>query len=154
LKNYVYNTINDASATNMNKMLKAQMLATALDVWFSGPGWRSTKIGNVKPPSTFLSHNHLGTFEMDTTAICPMVDNLSTGTASCKNGNPSTDAVAAGALPASPMSMQAILDYAATVPPFNGSTSNSIWYAGDRTKQEILKNVFDQFNNQLAFGSF
>lgn len=154
LKNYVYNTINDASATNMNKMLKAQMLATALDVWFSGPGWRSTKIGNVKPPSTFLSHNNLGTFEMDTTAICPMVDNLSTGTASCKNGNPSTDAVAAGALPASPMSMQAILDYAATVPPFNGSTSNSIWYAGDRTKQEILKNVFDQFNNQLAFGSF
>jgi hypothetical protein len=23
-----------------------------------------------------------------------------------------------------------------------------------RTKQEILKNIFDQFNNQLAFGSF
>jgi hypothetical protein len=28
------------------------------------------------------------------------------------------------------------------------------WYGGDRTKQEILKNVFDQFNNQDAFGSF
>jgi hypothetical protein len=31
-----------------------------------------------------------------------------------------------------------------------GSTKSS-WQ--DRTKQEILKNVFDQFNNQLAFGS-
>jgi hypothetical protein len=51
--------------------------------------------------------------------------------------------------------MQAILDFAATTPaPFNGSTSSSVWYGGDRKKQEILKNIFDQFNNQLAFGSF
>jgi hypothetical protein len=84
-----------------------------------------------------------------------MVDNLSTGSATCKNNTPSTDAVAAGAVPSSPMSMQAILDFAATTPsPFNGSTSSSVWYAGNRTKQEILKNIFDQFNNQLAFGSF
>jgi hypothetical protein len=155
LATYVYNILNGASATNMNKMLKAQMLGTALDVWFSGPGWTSTKIAGVKPPSAFLSHNNLGTFKMDTTAICPMVDNLNAGTANCKNGLPSTDAVAAGALPVSPMAMQAILDFAATTPsPFNGSTSSSEWYAGNRTKQEILKNVFDQFNNRLAFGSF
>ena len=45
--------------------------------------------------------------------------------------------------------MQAILDYASTTPsPFNGSTSSPVWYGGDRTKQEILKNVFDQFNNE------
>jgi hypothetical protein len=155
LATYVYNILNGASATDMNKMLKAQMLGTALDVWFSGPGWTSTKVGGVKPPSQFLSHNNLGTFNMDTTAVCPMVDNLSTGTASCKNNLPSTDAQAAGAVPTSPMSMQAILDYAATTPdPFNGSTSSSVWYAGNRTKQEILKNIYDQFNNQLAFGSF
>jgi hypothetical protein len=155
LASYVYNILYKASATNMNTMLKAQMLGTALDVWFSGPGWSSTKIGGVKPPSTFLQHNNLGTFKMDTTAICPMVDNLTTGTATCKNNTPSTNAVTAGALPTSPMAMQAILDYAATTPsPFNGSTSTSIWYGGDRTKQEILKNVFDQFNNQDAFGSF
>jgi hypothetical protein len=53
------------------------------------------------------------------------------------------------------MAMRAILDYAPTTPsPFNGSTSSPAWYGGDRTKQEILKNVFDQFNNQDAFGSF
>jgi hypothetical protein len=155
LATYVSGILSGASATDMNKMLKAQMLATALDVWFSGPGWTSTTVNKVKPPSSFLSHNFLGTFKMDTTAICPMVDNLSTGSATCKNNTPSTDAVAAGALPSSPMAMQAILDYAATTPsPFNGSTSSSNWYSGNRTKEEILKNVFDQFNNQDAFGSF
>ena len=155
LATYVYNILNGASASNMNSMLKAQMLGTALDVWFSGPGWTSTKIGSVKPPSTFLSHNNLGTFNMDTTAVCPMVDSLSTGTATCQNSTPSTDAVAAGAVPSSPMSMQAILDYAATTPsPFNGSVSASVWYGGSKTTEEVLKNIFDQFNNQLAFGSF
>jgi hypothetical protein len=153
LATYVSGILTAASATDMNKMLKAQMLGTALDVWFSGPGWTSTTVNKIKPPSNFLSHNNLGTFKMDTTAVCPMVDNLSTGTATCKNNTPSTDAVAAGAVPASPMAMQAILDYAATTPsPFNASTS--VWYGGNRTLQEILKNIFDQFNNQLAFGSF
>jgi hypothetical protein len=155
LASYVSTVLNGASATDMNKMLKAQMLGTALDVWFSGPGWTPTKSGSVKPPSQFLSHNSLGTFKMDTTAVCPMVDNTSTGTATCKNNLPSTDAVASGAVATSPMSMQAILDFAATTPaPFNGSTSNSVWYGGTRAKQEILKNIYDQFNNQLAFGSF
>src|SRR5204862_7977819 len=110
----------------------------ALDVCVSGPGWSSTKIGSVKTPSNFLQHNNLGTFNMDTTAVCPMVDNLNTGSATCKLGLPSTDAVAAGAVPTSPMSMQAILDFAATTPtPFNGSTSNSIWYGGNKTLEEI-----------------
>jgi hypothetical protein len=155
LATYVQNILNGASATDMNKMLKAQMLATALDVWFSGPGWTSTTVNKVKPPSNFLSHNSLGTFKMDTTAVCPMVDNTSTGSATCTGNKPSTDAVASGAVPSSPMTMQAILNYASTTPtPFNGSTSSPVWYAGNRTKQEILKNIFDQFNNGLAFGSF
>jgi hypothetical protein len=34
------------------------------------------------------------------------------------------------------------------------STSASVWYGGNKTLEEILKNVFDQFNNQDAFGSF
>ena len=151
LATYVSSILTGASATDMNKMLKAQMMGTALDVWFSGPGWTATKIGAVKPPSNFLSHNNLGTFNMDTTAVCPMVDNTTAGTATCKNNLPSTNAVASGAVSSSPMSMQAILNFAATTPsPFSGG----VWYGGDRTKQEILKNIFDQFNNQLAFGSF
>ena len=155
LATYVSGILTGASATDMNKMVKAQMLGTALDVWFSGAGWTSTTVNKVKPPSIFLSHNNLGAFKMDTTAVCPMVDDPNVGSATCKNNTPSTDAVAAGAVPTSPMGMQAILDYAATTPtPFNVSTSSSVWYAGNRTLQEILKNIFDQFNNQLAFGSF
>jgi len=153
LATYVQGILSGASATNMNNMLKAQMLGTALDVWFSGPGWTNVKIGSVKPPSNFLSHNSLGTFSMDTTAICPMVDNTTAGTATCKNNTPSTNAFTTGALPAACMTIQAILDYEATAPsPFNGSTSSSVWYAGNRTLEEVAKNTFDQFNNQDAFG--
>jgi hypothetical protein len=161
LSKYVYDILNKASATNMNNMLKAQMLGTALDAYFSGVGWSSSAINKIKPPSTFLAHNNLGTFNMDTTAVCPMVDNLSTGSATCKNNTPSTDAVLAGALPTSPMTVQAILDFAATLGSspwatgaFTGTASTSTWYGTDRTKQEILKNVFDQINNRNAFGSF
>ena len=94
---------------------------------------------------------------MDLTAVCPMVDNLSTGTATCTNNNPSTDAVAAKTFPTSPMTMLSILQYAAGAYSEAGG-----WYAVEaalsglllKTEQEVAKNVFDQFNNQLAFGSF
>ena len=62
------------------------------------------------------------------------------------------------------MSMQAILNFAsivqvpATAPwatgAFTGTAATSTWYGTDRTKQEILKNIYDQFNNEMAFGSF
>jgi hypothetical protein len=44
---------------------------------------------------------------MDLTTVCPMVDNTTTGSAKWNNSLPSTDAVASGAVPTSPMSMQA-----------------------------------------------
>jgi hypothetical protein len=150
LVTYVNNIIKGANATNMNTMLKAQMLATALDVYFSGTGYRTTSLNGAKPPSTFLTHGPLGGFNMDMTAICPMVDNTTTGTASCKNNTPSTNAFASGAVPSAAMTVQAILTFAATSPaPFSGG----VWYAGNRTKQEILKNIFDQINNNDAFGA-
>src|ERR1044071_5228996 len=83
LVTYVNGILNGASATDMNKMLKAQMLSTALDVYFSDPalGYSATASGKIKPPSNFLTQGSIGAFVMDLTAICPMVDNLSTGTA-------------------------------------------------------------------------
>jgi hypothetical protein len=143
------------------------MLATALDVYFSGPGWSTTASGSgknqIKPPSAFLKQN-IGGFVMDLTAICPMVDNLSTGSATCKNLNPSTDAFAAGAVPWASRSISDILVFASaldTTPPWDAGAygGNGIWYLNtgvtpntqDRTKQEILKNIFDQINNNNAF---
>jgi hypothetical protein len=155
LVTYVNNVIKGASATNMNAMLKAQMLATALDVYFTDgtKGYTATKVGSTKPPSNFLPNAPLGAFVMDVTAVCPMVDNTTAGTATCTASNPSTDANASGVVPSASMSVQAILDYESTTPsPFNGSTSNSVWYGTNRTSQEVAKNIFDQINNQLAFG--
>jgi hypothetical protein len=157
---YILPIFNGANASTMTTMLKAQMLATALDVYFSTPslGWVQQPSGTkTKYPSNFLPGTGLGAWKMDLTAICPMIDNLSTGTATCKNNTPSTDAVAAKAFPSSPMTMLSILQYAAGAYGEAGG-----WYSVEaaaaglalKTEQEVAKNVFDQFNNQLAFGSF
>lgn len=164
LVKYVNAIIGAASATDMNKMLKAQMLATALDVYFSSFGYTTTPGGTVKnpikPPSNFLPNGGIGGFVMDLRAVCPMVDDATTGAATCKSGLPSTDAFASGAVPWASNSISNILKFAATldVSPwatgaFTGTASSSTWYGTDRTKQEILKNIFDQINNQNAFAA-
>jgi hypothetical protein len=121
----------------------------------SSLGWTTTAVGKIKPPSAFFtSSSGLGSFAMDLTAVCPMVDNTTAGTATCKNNTPATNGFASGAFGSASLSVQAILDYEATTPsPFNGLTSNGIWYLGNRTLEEIAKNVFDQINNQLAFAA-
>jgi len=156
LVTYVNGIITGANGSNMNSMLKAQMLATALDVYFSTTtlGYSTTPAGSgkttIKPPSNFLPGTGLGGFKMDLTAICPMVDNTTAGTATCQNNKPSTDGTSQ--FGAAALTIQAILNLAATTPaPFNGVVATPIWYAGDKTKEEVLKNVFDQFNNGLAF---
>jgi hypothetical protein len=87
-----------------------------------------------------------------------MIDNTTAGTATCKNNTPSTNGFASGAFPWACQTVQGTLDYESTVPsPYNGYpsvllTTKSIWYGGDRTKEEIAKNTFDQINNRDAFG--
>jgi len=157
LVTYVNGVIGGASATNMNNMLKAQMLATALDVYFSSTGYTTvTSSGKnaPKPPSNFLPNGGIGTFKMDLTHICPMVDNTTTGSANCSAGKPSTNGFASGAFPWGSQFVSTILNFAATAgvsPWATGAFTSPTWYGSDRTKQEILKNVFDQINNQLAF---
>jgi hypothetical protein len=153
LQTYVTSLLKGATATNMNVMLRAQMLSTALDVYFSDPtmGYTATSKSGKKPPSTFLTHGALGGVSIDTTAICPMSDNSTTGTATCKNNTPSTDGFASGAFPAACMTVQGILTYESGNPPFNGSTASPVWYSGSKTLEEIAKNVYDQINNQDAF---
>jgi hypothetical protein len=157
LVTYANGVIVGASATDMNKMLKAQMLATALDVYFSSYGYTTvTSSGKnaPKPPSNFLPNGGIGTFTMDLTAICPMVDNTTSGSALCSASKPSTNGFASGAFPWGSQTVSLILNFAATagVSPWSiGAFTSPTWYGTDRTKQEILKNTFDQINNQLAF---
>jgi hypothetical protein len=158
LVTYVNGIISGATATNMNVMLKAQMLATALDVYFSDPslGFTTTSVSKTKQPSSFFTGaSPLGSFVMDLTAICPMVDNTTAGTATCQAGASSTNGFASGAFPWPFKSVQAILDFAATVGPspwtIGAYTGSNVWYGANRTLQTVLKNTFDQINNQDAF---
>jgi hypothetical protein len=137
-------------------MLKLQMLATALDVYFSSYGYSTTSKTSgkttIKPPSAFLPHGGIGTFTMDLTAICPMVDNSTAGTAVCKNNTPSTNGFVSLAFPWASQTVSGILTFASTAPTA-GAFTDPTWYGSDRTKQEILKNVFDQINNDVAFAA-
>jgi hypothetical protein len=168
LASYVSTVLTNVNATNMNSMLKAQMLTTSLDVYFSSYGYTSTaiKVGGTtyKAPSNFLPNGGIGTYVMDLTAICPMVDNLSTGTGNCTKALPGTNGYSAGAVPCSGQSINGLLNYAATMSatsPTGGALyrnklstnlqTDDNWYNTNTTDQTILKNAFDQFNNNLAF---
>jgi hypothetical protein len=162
LQTYVTSILKGATATNMNVMLRAQMLATALSAYFSDPnlGYRTTSVNSIKPPSTFLTQGSLAGLNVDLTAICPMVDNTTTGSALCAVANPSTNGFASGAYPKSCWTVGEILNYEATLNPltfetyagpFYGTPSAPNWYNGNATKETIVKNMFDQINNVQAF---
>src|SRR5205807_9921621 len=64
---YVTNIIKSANASGaaMNAMLKGQMLATSLDVYFSDPTLGGNKINAPTP---------LGVVKIDLTQVCAMID--------------------------------------------------------------------------------
>ncbi len=147
---YVYTTIKNANASgaSMNAMLKAQMLSTALDVYFGGgPGGDpiSGYNGNVKTV--------IGSVGIDLTKVCNMIDNTSTGTATC-SGSPQfiNTTGAFGGTPTC-QAVSTLLSYASsqatTATPTN--TLAGPWYGQVKTTQGLAKNTFDAINNQAAF---
>lgn len=133
---YVYNVIKAANAagTSMNPMLKAQMLATALDVYFSDPGLGGNMIN--APQS-------LGDVSIDLTHICKMTDG--SGGATC--GGTFLDA--SSVFGANSLTVSQILLSAAS----QSNAGGSIWYGNFKPTQELAKDVFDAINNQIAFGA-
>jgi len=134
---YVTNIIKAASAKGaaMNAMLKAQMLATALDVYFSDPALGTNKIGAPAP---------LGGVKVDLTQICKMIDG-SGGTATCSGIYSNTTAAFGGS--SSCQTVSALLGWSNTY----SNVGGSIWYAQAKTTQELAKNTFDAINNKVAF---
>jgi hypothetical protein len=121
----------NASGASMNAMLKAQMLATALDVYFSTTG--GNKIGAPVP---------LGGVKIDLTKICKMIDG-SGGVATCSGTYSNVSAVFGGA---TSMTISNILLYAASQ-----STAGGVsWYSQVKANQEMAKNTFDAINNGVA----
>jgi hypothetical protein len=131
---YVTNIIKaaNASGSSMNPMLKAQMLATALDVYFSDPVLGTNKIGAPAP---------LGAVKVDLTKICKMIDGSSSSTCSGSYEN------ASGAFGgATSLTVSEMLLYAASQSNAGGST----WYANVKATQGLAKDAFDAINNGVA----
>jgi len=136
---YVYNAIKAASAggSTMNPMLKAQDLATSLDVYFSGGnnfGSGGNPIGAPGP---------IGAVTIDLTKICKMIDS-SGGTATCSGTFENVSSAFGGA---TSMTVSNMLLFQNTV-----STSGGVsWYGQNKTTQGLAKDAFDAINNGVAF---
>jgi hypothetical protein len=135
---YVYNVIKAATCTSStktcNSMLKAQMLATALDVYFSDPALGGNKIKAPAP---------IGGISIDLTKICSMIDG-SGGSGSCSGSFSNVSAQFGGA---TCLTVSGMLTYAASQSNIGGTT----WYGQVKASQVNTKNAFDAVNNQVAF---
>jgi hypothetical protein len=134
---YVYNVIKaaDSSGTSMNPMLKAQMLATALNVYFSDPALGGNKISAPAP---------IGGVTIDLTTICRMIDG-SGGVATCSGTYVNASPAFGGA---SSMKVSQMLTYAAS----QSNSGGSVWYGQVKATQELAKDAFDAINNNVAYG--
>jgi len=123
---YVYDVIKaaNASGVSMNAMLKAQMLATALNVYVGAT------------PGGLL---------IDLTKICHMIDG-SGGTATCSGVYTNTSLYPAAFGGATSLTVSQILAYAAS----QSNLGGSLWYGNVKSVQEKAKDTFDAINNGVA----
>jgi hypothetical protein len=135
---YVYTVIKNAKASgaSMNAMLKAQMLATGLDVYFSDPKLGGNKINAPAP---------IGGVKINLTRICQMIDS-STGTATCSGTYENASGAFGGA---SSKTISDMLAYAAS----QSNSGGSMWYGNVKATQQLAKDAFDAINNQVAFAA-
>ncbi|WP_112246512.1 hypothetical protein [Kribbella monticola] len=133
---YVTNVIKAAncSGSTCNAMLKPQMLATALDVYFSNPALGGNQIKAPAP---------IGAVKIDLTKICRMIDG-SGGAASCAGSYENTSAAFGGS---AALTVQQMLTFAAS----QSNVGGTVWYGQVKATQVLAKDAFDAVNNQVAF---
>lgn len=129
---YVSNVIKTASASGatMNAMLKGQMLATALDVYYTGPG-------KYAGAQVFLPSTAIGSVAIDLTKICKNI-----GTCSIFEN------VSSAFGGATSLTVSQMLAYAAS----QSNSGGTVWYGQVKATQEKAKDAFDAVNNEVAFG--
>lgn len=122
---YVYNIIKaaNASGASMNAMLKAQDLATTLDVGITTPA-----LGGVK---------------INLTKVCNMLDG-SSGSATCSGSYLNVSSAFGGA---ASLTVAQMLGFAAS----QSNAGGSSWYGQNKTIQGLAKDAFDAINSQAAF---
>jgi hypothetical protein len=135
---YVTNVIKAAncSGSTCNAMLKPQMLATALDVYFSDPALGGNQIKAPAP---------IGAVKIDLTKVCKMIDG-SGGVATCpgvfEDASPAFGGSAA-------LTVQQMLTFASS----QSNVGGTVWYAQVKATQVLAKDAFDAINNQVAFSA-
>jgi hypothetical protein len=127
---YVYNLIkgsgSNCGGATCNAMLKAQMMATALSVYFSDPALGGNKIG---------SPGAVGSLKIYLTHVC-------TDIPTCSSFVDASSAFGG----ASSMTVSQLLAYAASQSNVGGST----WYGNVKATQVLAMDVFDAINNRVA----
>lgn len=125
---YVTNVIKSASAgVTMSAMLKGQMLATALSVYFSSTtGLGGNQLG------AFNGGPDVGNKDIDITKVCKNI-------ATCTIYDYNADEVFG-------YTHNTVMQLLVT------ASGPGIWGSGVRATQETAKNVFDAINNSVAFG--
>jgi hypothetical protein len=144
---YVTSVIKAASCTSSDKtcnsMLKAQMLATALNVYFSDPALGGNKIGAYSGLGG--AQQPIGSFSVDLTKVCTMIDG-SGGTATCTTLRDTSSAFGGS----TPQTVAALLAYQNTSDP--AVDAGKVWYGQVKATQVLAKDTFDAINNRVVFG--
>ncbi len=132
---YVYGVIKAANSKGpaMNAMLKAQMLATALDVYFSDPALGGNRIKAPAPVGSFL---------VDLTRICGKIESAGE-TKNCGRDEFNVGSAFGGA---NRMTVSEMVVYAAS----QSNPGGSLWYGNVKSVQGLAKNAFDAINNDVA----
>jgi hypothetical protein len=125
----------NASGASMNAMLKAQMLATSLDVYFSTPGLGGNRIAAPTP---------IGNVKIDLTKVCSILDNSLAGAGSCSGSYQSASSAFGGA---TSMYVKDMLAFQNTV----ANSGGILWYGNVKAMQGLAKNAFDAINNRAAW---
>jgi hypothetical protein len=125
----------NAAGASMNAMLKAQMLATALSVFFSDPALGGNKIGAPVP---------IGGASINLKSVCVVIDNQN-GDGTCSGVYEDVSTAFGGA--ATMKVMDQLIDAAG-----QSNVGGSTWYGNVKAVQVLAKDLFDAINNNVAFG--
>jgi hypothetical protein len=153
---YVSGIINAASCSGSacNAMLRAQMLAAALDVYFSTPSLGGNLVGAYN--GLGASTPALGGVAIDLSSVGSMVDGSSGAMVASFSGT-FEDARSEFGITTSykGTTVLQLLSYANYASATNGSpvaspNTGQTWYMNNKGRQVIAKDVFDNINNIIA----
>jgi hypothetical protein len=150
---YVSGIINAAtcSGSTCNAMLRAQMLATALDIYFSTPGLGGNHIGAYN--GLGASTPALGGVAVDLSSICSMVDGSSSSTCSGTFEDARSEfGITTSYKSTTVLQLLSYSNYASLTNgnPVASSNVGQVWYIQNKMRQTIAKDVFDNVNNDIA----